>query len=98
VRQVIDECAARGATVLDEVTATQWTRTVTPRQLLMAWEGKPRLDSRAGGGTLDTEARALVVKALHDRAASEFGDLDRQQQYNDVYTLEGVRLPWNKSF
>jgi hypothetical protein len=93
VRQVIDECVARGATVLDEVTAIHWTRAVTPRQLLTAWEGKPRLDSRAGGDTLDKEARALIVKELQVWASSEFGDLDRQQRYDEEYALEGVRLP-----
>jgi hypothetical protein len=93
VRQVIDECAARGAAVLTTVTAAQWTRTATPRQLLTAWEGKPQLDSRGNGGELGAGARAAVVKALHDWASSEFGDLDRAQQFNEEYALEGVRLP-----
>ncbi len=93
VRQVVDECAARGAAVLNAVTAAQWTRTATPRQLLTAWEGKPQLDSRAGGGKLGAGARAAVVKALRDRALSEFGDLDREQEFNEEYSLDGVRLP-----
>lgn len=93
VRQVVDECAARGATVLNEIPAAQWTRTVTPRQLLTAWEGKPRLESRAGAGTLDGGTRAAVIEALQAWASIEFGNLDRQQEFDEEYALEGVRLP-----
>jgi hypothetical protein len=93
VRQLVDECAARGATVLMESAAAQWTRTVTPRQLLTLWEGKPQLDSRDNGGRLGAGARATIVKALYDWASSEFGDLDREQQFNEEYAMEGVRLP-----
>ncbi len=92
-RRVLDECTARGATDAGPVTAARWTRTATARQFLTAWEEKPRLDNSAGGEDLSAEGRAAIVKALTDWATSEFGDLDRPQEFVEEYTLLGVRLP-----
>jgi SAM-dependent methyltransferase len=92
VRQVVDLCLARGAMAIGPVTVAQWTRTITPRQLLAAWEGKPQLHSGARG-EMSAEARAAVMSALAGWARQEFGDLDRAQEYTEEYTLEGARLP-----
>jgi SAM-dependent methyltransferase len=91
VRQIVDLCLARGATVLGPVTAARWTRAATPRHVLAAWEGKPQLSSGARG-ELDAAARAAVVGALAERARQEFGDLDGAREYVEEYVLEGARL------
>jgi SAM-dependent methyltransferase len=93
VRQVLDDCCARGATALPPTTAARWGRSGTPRQLLAAWEGKPRLDSSAQGEEMSAGQRAAIVSALADWARGEFGDLDRVQEFAEEYTLQGARLP-----
>jgi ubiquinone/menaquinone biosynthesis C-methylase UbiE len=92
VNQVVDACCARGATALPPTTVACWTRSATPRQLLAAWEGKPRLSS-APGKEMSPEQRAALVNALTDWARAEFGDLDRAQAFPQEYTLQGARLP-----
>jgi hypothetical protein len=93
VQQVLDDCCARGAAALPPAVAARWSRSLTPRQLLAAWEGKPHLSSGAGGTGMNANQRAAVVSALTDWARGEFGDLDRAQEFAEEYTLQGVRLP-----
>jgi ubiquinone/menaquinone biosynthesis C-methylase UbiE len=93
VRQVIEACAARGATVLEPLSAARWTRTVSPRQVISAWDAKPQFESSAGGAGLTADARTAVVTTLTDWAVREFGGLDRPEQFVEEYTLERVRLP-----
>lgn len=93
VHQVVDACCAMGAAALPPTTVARWKRSATPRQLLAAWEGKPQLISGAPSKEMSAEQRAAAVKALTDWARSEFGDLDRAQEFAEEYTLRGARLP-----
>ena len=93
VQEVVDACCARGAAALPPATVARWTRTATPRQLLTAWEEKPRLSNSAEGGELTAASRAAIVEALVECAWREFGDLDRPQEYAEEYVLQGARLP-----
>jgi SAM-dependent methyltransferase len=93
VQQLVADCLERGATPLDPARVANWTRTTTARQLLTAWEGKPQLMSRTLGTSLNPEARTAIVTALTDWARQEFGDLDRPEEVEEEYLLQGVRLP-----
>jgi ubiquinone/menaquinone biosynthesis C-methylase UbiE len=93
VSEIMDACSAQGADALGPVTAAQWIRASTPRQLLTAWTGKPQLNSSTGDSVLTVEQRATLVNALTDWAWREFGDLDSPQSFSERYTLQGVRLP-----
>jgi SAM-dependent methyltransferase len=93
VQEVIDACCIRGAVALPRAVVSRWVRTATPRQLLAAWEEKPRLSNSAEGGELTDERRAAILDALTEQARQEFGDLDRAREFAEEYTLEGARLP-----
>ena len=94
VPKVLDACCAMGATALPPATVATWTRSVTPRQLLNAWEGKPQLTSNAAGKGMSADQRAGTVNALTDWARAEFGDLDRTHEFTQEYRLQGVT--WNQ--
>lgn len=93
VRQVVDASCAMGASELPPVAVARWTRSATPRKLLSAWEGKPQLMSRTPNGQMSAEQRAAIVDALTGWARAELGDLDRAQDFEEEYTLQGARLP-----
>lgn len=94
VRKVMDDCRAMGATALQPATVARWTRSVTPRQLLENWEGKPQLTSSAAAVGMSAEQRAATVEALRNWARGEFGDLDRVHELTEEYVLQGVT--WNQ--
>jgi len=93
VHKVVDACCAMGATALPPAVVSRWVRSVTPRQLLAAWESKPQLSSGAPGKEMSAEQRAAIVSALTDWVRAEFGDLDRAHELTQEYTLHGARLP-----
>ncbi len=93
IQQIVTICGAQGATALSPAIAAQWTRTMTARQLLMAWRGKPRLNSSAAGNNLSSELRDGLLNALNIWALQEFGDLDRPEEFVEEYVLQAVRLP-----
>jgi ubiquinone/menaquinone biosynthesis C-methylase UbiE len=92
VRQVVDACCAMGATALPPAIVARWNRSTTPRQLIAAWESKPHLTSGALSKEMSAEQRTLIVNALTDWVGTDFGDLDRVQEFTQEYTLHGVRL------
>jgi SAM-dependent methyltransferase len=94
VPKVLDACSAMGATALPPATVARWTRSVTPRQLLNAWEGKPQLTSNAAGKGMSADQRAATVNALTGWARAEFGDLDQAHEVAQEYRLQGVT--WNR--
>ncbi|HEX7138169.1 MAG TPA: methyltransferase domain-containing protein [Vicinamibacterales bacterium] len=94
VRHVLDDCRAMGATPLPPTTVASWTRSVTPRQLLDAWERKPALTSGGMTTGMSAEQRAAAVKALTSWTRAEFGDLDRTHEVAEDYRLQGVT--WNQ--
>lgn len=94
VRQVLEACCAMGATALPLTTAARWTRSVTPRQLLDAWEGKPQLTSSDATKGMRAEQRAATVSALTAWTRTEFGDLERVHEFEQDYALQGVT--WNR--
>ena len=94
VRQVLDACLAMGATPLPETTVARWTRSTTPREILKAWEGKPQLTSSTTSREMSAEQRAATVSTLKDWTRSEYGDLDRPQEFAQEYVLRGVT--WNQ--
>jgi SAM-dependent methyltransferase len=93
VQQLVADCLERGATPLAPARVARWIRTTTARQLLTAWEAKPQLMSRTQGPFLNPEGRAAIVTALTDWARQEFGDLDRPEEVEEEYLLQGIRLP-----
>jgi hypothetical protein len=93
IQQLLADCSEHGATLLASTRVARWTRTMTARQILTTWEGKPQLMSRVQGPSLNPEDRTVVVHALNDWARQEFGDLDRPEEFTEEYTLQGVRLP-----
>jgi len=95
VRQALETCLTMGATALPPTTAARWTRRVTPRQLLDAWEGKPQLTSSTATNEMTAEQRAATVDALTAWTRAELGDLDRTHEFEQDYTLQGVT--WNRT-
>jgi SAM-dependent methyltransferase len=93
VQHLVADCLERGATPLAPACVARWTRTTTARQLLSAWEGKPQLMSRTQGHSLNPDGRAAIVTALTDWVRQEFGDLDRPEEVEEEYLLQGIRLP-----
>jgi ubiquinone/menaquinone biosynthesis C-methylase UbiE len=93
IQQIVAECRQRGATPLTPVSGARWIRTTTARQLLSAWEAKPQLTSGSQGPSLSPENRAAIVKSLTAWARQEFGDLDRPEEVEEEYLLQGIRLP-----
>src|SRR5262249_53373098 len=91
VQGVVDACRGGGGAALPPAAAARWTRSATPRQLLAAWEEKPRLSSSTAGGELTAGQRDAIVKALTEWAEHEFGDLDRPQEFAEEYVIQGAR-------
>ena len=94
IREVLDICATLGATPMPPATVARWSRSTTPRQLLDAWEAKPRLTSSAEGNGMSAEQRAAAVTALRDWSQAELGDLDQVHEFTQDYVLQGVT--WNR--
>ena len=94
IREVLDACIAISATPLPPTTVARWIRSTTPRQLLDAWEAKPRLTSSAEGNGMSAEQRAAAVTALRDWSQAELGDLDQAHEFTQDYVLQGVT--WNR--
>lgn len=84
--RLVEECAARGARVLEARAVAQWSVATAPADSLRSWSEKPGLASVS----LDPLTKAEVLDRLRAWAVDEFGDLERTVPSREVYVLEGA--------
>jgi ubiquinone/menaquinone biosynthesis C-methylase UbiE len=88
-RAFLAACRERGAAELPRTAVARWPARHTPRQSLDSWRSKPGL----GGVVLPPGVQESVLDELESWAARTFGGLDEAWPAEEVYVLEGVRLP-----
>lgn len=88
-RHLLEAFRERGATELPRRAIVRWPVRPSPRESLERWRGKVGL----GGSVLPAGIQEQVLGDLETWAAATFGDLDRKQDSDEAYVLEGVRLP-----
>lgn len=87
-RELFEACRRRGAEPLAPRVAGRWTVSATARESLDSWSGKPGL-----AGTRPPPAvREEVLAGLAAWAERDLGGLDRPQESEESYVIEGVRL------
>jgi SAM-dependent methyltransferase len=86
--RLVGRLESSGATRIEERTVASWVSTVSPNQILAAWEGMTTM----GGIELPAAERATILNDLRDWARRELGDLGRDYEFPERYTLEGVRF------
>ena len=85
---LLEAFAAAGALVERKRRVATWTVTTTAEEVIAGWETMPSM----GGEAVAPQVRVEVLSELRRWAEGEFGDLDRPQESEETYTLEGVRL------
>jgi len=87
-REIVERCAARGATRIVPRVAATWSTRRTPRTVLDDWRNKSGL----GGAEVPTNVKEQVLASTAAWAAETFGDIDVSIESEECYTLAGVAL------
>jgi SAM-dependent methyltransferase len=85
---LLDALRRHGARELPRRAVVRWPVRHSPREALAHWRGKAGL----GGVVLPPGMQGEVLDELEAWAVRVFGDLDAQQESEEAYVLEGVRL------
>jgi SAM-dependent methyltransferase len=85
---LFDALKRRGARELPRQAVVRWPVRHSPREALAWWRGKVGL----GGVVLPPGVQDEVLDELEAWAVQVFGGLDAQQESEEAYVLEGVRL------
>ena len=85
---LFDALRRHGARELPRRAVVRWPVRHSPREALARWRGKEGL----GGVVLPPGMQDEVLDELEAWAVQVFGDLDAQQESEEAYVLEGVRL------
>jgi SAM-dependent methyltransferase len=85
---LFDALRRHGARELPRQAVVRWLVRHSPREALARWRGKVGL----GGVVLPPGVQDEVLDELEAWAVQVFGDLDVQQESEEAYALEGVRL------
>jgi ubiquinone/menaquinone biosynthesis C-methylase UbiE len=88
-RRVIALCQDAGAESLGQHVVAEWTGETSPAEVIAGWASL----SRMGSVTVDPGMRAGILDKVGDWAKSEFGDLDRAEEFRERYAIDVVRLP-----
>jgi hypothetical protein len=78
-----------GAVTVEARVVATWKRRASARQVLDGWERVPTM----GGVDLPDPVRRAVLADVEDWARRQQGDLDRAEEFEEHYTVGGVRLP-----
>jgi SAM-dependent methyltransferase len=88
-RRLLEALRGRGAEELPRTAVARWPARHTPRQSLDSWRSKAGL----GGVVLPPGVQEEVLAELEAWAVATFGGLDAERPAEEVYVVEGVRLP-----
>lgn len=87
-QDILNALVTEGGVAEPTRTVATWQTSVTPEQVIAAWETMPTM----AGVALEPSTKAEVLSQLRAWARGRFGALDRPQSGIERYTLEGVRI------
>jgi SAM-dependent methyltransferase len=82
-------CCGRGAELIETRIVSRWPVATSARRSLDAWAGKPGL----AGTDPPAAVKRRVLGELAEWAAAAFDGLDREDESEEAYLLEGARFP-----
>ncbi len=85
---LLDACAARGGTRLDDRSVASWPAAASPARSLRAWRGKEGL----GGLHPTPKEKASILDEVEAWAESALGPLESEQASEDRFVLQAVRI------